>query len=163
MMSVHRQVIDSPLGKLIAIDDDGRLRALLFERQWPAWSLEFPAVIDADSPLIAEARRQLDAYFAGDRRSFDLPFELNGTDFQKRVWTALLNIPYGETSTYARQAVAVGSPGAVRAVGQTNGRNPLCLILPCHRVVGTNGEMTGYAGGLEAKEFLLRLEGARLI
>jgi methylated-DNA-[protein]-cysteine S-methyltransferase len=103
--------------------------------------------------------RQLDEYFAGSRRTFDLPLDLVGTEFQRRAWLALAEIPYGETRTYAEQARLLRS--GPRAVGSANARNPLPIVIPCHRLVGTNGSLTGYAGGLEHKEWLLRLEGAR--
>jgi methylated-DNA-[protein]-cysteine S-methyltransferase len=103
---------------------------------------------------------QLEAYFAGERLSFDIPFELNGTPFQISVWQQLLLIPYGETRTYGQLAEAIGNPAASRAVGAANGRNPLSLVVPCHRVIGTGGALTGYAGGLKCKNYLLELEQA---
>jgi len=101
---------------------------------------------------------QLEAYFAGERLLFDIPFELNGTPFQISVWQQLLLIPYGETRTYGQLAEAIGNPAASRAVGAANGRNPLSLVIPCHRVIGTGGALTGYAGGLKCKNYLLELE-----
>jgi methylated-DNA-[protein]-cysteine S-methyltransferase len=98
-------------------------------------------------------------YFKGKRQSFDVPLELVGTEFQKKVWQALSRIPYGQTRSYKQQAIWARSPKAVRAVGQTNGRNRICIILPCHRVVGSDGSLTGYAEGLNVKKFLLNLEG----
>ena len=109
-------------------------------------------------PLIREAERQLCEYFARTRRAFDLPLDLRGTPFQLEVWNALLRIPYGETRTYAQLAVALGHPGAARAVGAANGANPVSIIVPCHRVIGANGSLTGYGGGLPRKQFLLDLE-----
>jgi methylated-DNA-[protein]-cysteine S-methyltransferase len=105
---------------------------------------------------------QLDEYFAGTRRRFDLPLDLRGPEFYQRCWQALLCIPYGETWSYARLAAAVGSPQASRAVGQANHHNPMAIIVPCHRVIASDGKLAGYAGGLAAKEFLLNLEGARV-
>lgn len=105
---------------------------------------------------------QLDEYFAGERRQFDLPLDLRGPDFYRRCWQALLRIPYGQTWSYAQLAAAVGSPQASRAVGQANHHNPVAIIVPCHRVIASNGSLAGYAGGLGAKEFLLDLEGARI-
>ena len=108
--------------------------------------------------VLDEAARQLDAYFAGDRREFDLPLRLYGTDFQAVVWRALREIPYGETRSYADVARRIGRPTAVRAVGHANGQNPLAIVVPCHRVIGADGSLTGYAGGLELKRALLELE-----
>lgn len=110
------------------------------------------------TPLLEEARRQLLEYFSGSRRNFDLPLETEGTDFQKRVWHALLEVPYGRTSSYKELALAIGRPTASRAVGMANNRNPLAILVPCHRIVGTDGSLTGYAGGLDKKSFLLKLE-----
>ena len=104
--------------------------------------------------------RQLEEYFAGRRRQFDLPLDLHGTEFQKRCWQELLKIPYGETRSYADVARAIGNPSAVRAVGLANGQNPIAIIVPCHRVIGSDGSLTGYGGGLETKRKLLELEGA---
>ena len=108
--------------------------------------------------FIPEAKRQLDDYFAGRRREFDLPLDLRGTEFQKRVWAELMRIPYGETRSYQDVAAAIGNVKATRAVGAANNRNPVVIIIPCHRVVGKGGALTGYAGGLEKKGFLLKLE-----
>ena len=113
-----------------------------------------------DHPVLVETERQLGEYFAGERRTFDVPLSFAGTDFQKRVWAALLAIPFGETRSYGEIADQLGAPGASRAVGAANGRNPISIIAPCHRVLGSNGKLTGFAGGLEAKAFLLDLERA---
>lgn len=109
--------------------------------------------------VLRAAQAQLGEYFAGTRTQFDLPLDFRGTDFQKRVWAALLDIPFGQTRSYVDIARLIGSPSACRAVGAANGRNPISIIAPCHRVIGTNGTLTGFAGGLEAKQFLLELEG----
>jgi methylated-DNA-[protein]-cysteine S-methyltransferase len=118
----------------------------------------FKAAPRGDDAIIAKARRQLDAYFAGKLRGFDLPLAPQGTEFQQRVWAALLKIPYGATRSYGQQAAAIGSPKAVRAVGLANGRNPIAIIIPCHRVIGANGSLTGYGGGMARKRLLLDLE-----
>jgi methylated-DNA-[protein]-cysteine S-methyltransferase len=115
-----------------------------------------------DDGAFAETDRQLEAYFAGTRRAFDLPLALHGTDFQKRVWQALLHVPYGRTTTYAALAQVIGRAGAYHAVGAAVGMNPISIIVPCHRVLGSNGSLTGYAGGLERKARLLALEGLLL-
>jgi len=109
---------------------------------------------------VTETQKQLAEYFAGTRRAFELPLDPAGTEFQQRAWRALLEIPYGETRTYAEQAQRLGIPNGARAVGSANARNPIPIVIPCHRLVGASGELTGYAGGLEVKEHLLRLEGA---
>jgi methylated-DNA-[protein]-cysteine S-methyltransferase len=110
------------------------------------------------NPVLLETARQLRAYFAGKAAAFDLPLDLAGTDFEKRVWHELLTIPYGETRTYAQIAAALGSPKAVRAVGAANGANPIPIVVPCHRVIGSNGKLVGYGGGLDLKRRLLDLE-----
>ncbi len=116
------------------------------------------------SPLLCEAVRQLRAYFAGELKEFRLPLEMAGTDFQKRVWASLLEIPYGETRSYSQIAQAIGAPMAVRAVGAANGENPIAIVVPCHRVIGANGKLTGYGGGLDLKRRLLDMEqGRRLL
>jgi methylated-DNA-[protein]-cysteine S-methyltransferase len=112
------------------------------------------------NPLLMEAARQLQAYFAGQLREFQLPLDMQGTDFQKRVWGQVGAIPYGETRSYGQIATAIGSPRAVRAVGAANGANPVPIVVPCHRVIGANGKLVGYGGGLAMKKRLLELEGA---
>jgi methylated-DNA-[protein]-cysteine S-methyltransferase len=116
------------------------------------------AVEDPAHPVLRETARQLDEYFSAGRRSFDLPLEFRGTDFQRRVWSALLAIPYGETRSYLDIASALGNAAAVRAVGAANGRNPISIIAPCHRVIGASGDLTGFGGGLDAKAWLLAHE-----
>lgn len=121
-----------------------------------------PGLLHGGSPVLAEARRQLAEYFEGRRRVFDLPLRPDGTAFQRRVWEVLATVPWGTTTTYGAIAARLGlPPGASRAVGAANGANPLPVVLPCHRVVGSDGRLTGYAGGLERKAVLLRLEGVR--
>jgi methylated-DNA-[protein]-cysteine S-methyltransferase len=116
--------------------------------------------VEGDSALLARTRAQLGEYFAGRRTTFDLPLGPRGTEFQRHVWTTLAGIPYGETISYAQLAARVGKPTAMRAVGAANGRNPLPIVLPCHRVIGADGSLTGFGGGLPTKQFLLQLEGA---
>lgn len=152
---------DSPLGRLLLAASAQGLAGLWFEgqRHWPqgvdTWRTQ------PTHPTLAQARRQLDDYFAGHRATFDLPVDLDGaTDFQGRVWQALRAIPAGLTESYSALAVRIGAPRAVRAVGAAVGRNPVSIIVPCHRVVGASGHLTGYAGGLARKTTLLRLEGA---
>jgi methylated-DNA-[protein]-cysteine S-methyltransferase len=116
------------------------------------------AVENPEHPVLRESIRQLTEYFAGTRRAFDLPLEFRGTDFQRKAWSALLTIPYGETRSYLDMARVLGNPAAVRAVGAANGRNPISIIAPCHRVIGAGGDLTGFGGGLEAKAWLLAHE-----
>lgn len=143
---------DTPIGKIGIAEEDGALTRLSFLTEPPAGTaLE-------ETPLIARCKAELGEYFAGQRKDFDLPLCPKGTDFQQRVWAALREIPYGETRTYGEIAAAVGNPKAARAVGMANNRNPIAVIVPCHRVVGSGGKLVGYAGGLDKKEFLLELE-----
>lgn len=114
---------------------------------------------DAPTPLLRQSVRELEAYFAGERRTFTIPLSLAGTIFQKKVWSALLEIPYGVTATYGEIAARIGRPGGAVAVGQANSRNPIPILIPCHRVIGANGKLVGYAGGLRVKEALLEIEG----
>jgi methylated-DNA-[protein]-cysteine S-methyltransferase len=150
----------SPVGDLTLVAGDTGLVAILWQDDDPARVRIGPICDGRDSPVLDLTERQLGEYFAGQRRSFDLPLDFRGTEFQKAVWAALLDIPFGETRSYGAIAQAVGRPGASRAVGAANGRNPISIIAPCHRVIGANGTMTGFAGGIPAKEYLLRLEGA---
>lgn len=145
---------DSPVGPLTLISDGKALRHCEFEN--PRYAYD-PAPRGEDK-ILANARRQLDAYFAGKLRAFDLPLAPQGTEFQRAVWDALLKIPYGVTRSYGQQAAAINNPQAVRAVGLANGRNPIAIIIPCHRVIGANGSLTGYGGGMERKKLLLDLE-----
>lgn len=155
------QTLGSPFGQLTLVGSIAGLRAILWADDNPARAgLGQIDLINASSPVLDETAEQLGEYFAGDRRSFDLPLDLHGTPFQLDVWRALAEIPYGETRTYAIQAASIGRPTAVRAVGAANGRNPVSIVLPCHRVVGSDGSLTGFAGGLAAKASLLSLEGA---
>lgn len=145
---------DSPVGKLTLISNGQALTGLEFEN--PRYPL--PKQPRGDDKIISATRRQLDQYFAGKLKSFDLPLAPQGTPFQQSVWRALLDIPYGVTRSYGEQAKAIGKPAAVRAVGLANGRNPIAVIIPCHRVIGANGSLTGYGGGMERKQQLLDLE-----
>jgi methylated-DNA-[protein]-cysteine S-methyltransferase len=150
-----RTVVDTPVGPLGLVASDTALQAVLFDggRIRP----------EGESPLLAEAARQFDSYFAGELIEFDLPLELHGSDFNRRCWLALATIPYGRTVSYGEQARRLGlGSEAARAVGAANGRNPLPIVLPCHRVIGADGSLTGFGGGLHVKRFLLELEGALL-
>lgn len=149
--------IDSPIGPLLVAGDDEALHYISFPTGHKAFSAR-PEWHRAEAPF-AEASRQLAAYFAGELRQFTLPLHLSGTDFQNSVWRHLSTIPFGETQSYGQVANALGRPKACRAVGAANGNNPLPIILPCHRVIGASGALTGFGGGLPTKEFLLRHEG----
>jgi methylated-DNA-[protein]-cysteine S-methyltransferase len=149
-------VVDSPVGPLTLVDQDGALAGLYMHEQRHLPPAE--AFGARDDRVLGAAREQLAAYFARDLKEFDLALATAGTPFQQQVWEALRAVPYGTTCTYGDLAVAVGRPTAVRAVGAANGRNPICLVVPCHRVVGAGGSLTGYAGGLDRKSFLLALE-----
>ena len=157
------QKVESPVGDLFLVADKTHLVAVIFEQGWK-WYLESvkEAPIAGSSSITKQTAKQLSEYFAGKRTAFDVPFRLEGTEFQEKVWTALTKIPYGKTWSYGEQAKSIGSPKAYRAVGGTNGRNKLNIIVPCHRVVGSSGKLTGYGGGIGKKEFLLRLEGVLL-
>jgi methylated-DNA-[protein]-cysteine S-methyltransferase len=148
---------DSPIGTLLLVGRDGGLAGLYVDEHEKAPPVDRGWIHDEQS--LAEARRQLDEYFAGDRRTFDLELRPVGTPFQLAVWRALEEIPWGSTCSYGDIARRVGRPTAFRAVGLANGRNPLSVVVPCHRVIGSSGAMTGYGWGLERKRWLLRHEG----
>ena len=150
--------VPSPLGDLLVVRDDGGITGLYLPTGRHA-SAHRPEWIRDDSAF-EDARTQLAEYFAGTRTTFDLPLNPSGTAFQAKVWMALREIPYGETASYGETAQAIGSPTASRAVGLANGQNPISIIVPCHRVIGANGSLTGYGGGLDAKKFLLSHEAA---
>jgi methylated-DNA-[protein]-cysteine S-methyltransferase len=153
---VNYRYIDSPIGEILIAGDDDGLRYIGFPEG--KGRIEPGAGWTRNDEAFADAARQLAEYFAGERRSFDLNLSPHGTRFQLAVLQALQAIPYGETRSYADIARAVGSPSAVRAVGAANGRNPLPIVIPCHRVIGSNGSLTGFGGGIETKRFLLHLE-----
>ena len=154
-MPNHSTTMPSPVGLLTLIASDAGLRAVLWEDDRPG-RVRLDAAVDApDHPVLRCAERELRDYFAGARQRFTVALDPVGTVFQQQVWAALLTIPFGETRSYAEIARQIGRPQASRAVGAANGRNPISIIAPCHRVIGANGALTGFAGGLEAKEFLL--------
>lgn len=148
-------VVDSPIGPLGLIASEAELQSVLFDGRRIS--------SEDSSPVLDEAARQLEAYFNGDLVTFELPLELHGTEFNRRCWLALASIPYGQTVSYGEQARRLGlGNDAARAVGAANGRNPLPIVLPCHRVIGADGSLTGFGGGLHVKRFLLEHEGALL-
>jgi methylated-DNA-[protein]-cysteine S-methyltransferase len=153
---------DSPLGQMLLVAGDTALTGLHFidEKYYPGIAAAWQQTPDAK--MIARARRQLDEYFGGTRIAFELPVEPEGTAFQCGVWRELQRIPYGTTISYGTLAQRIGKPSASRAVGAANGRNPISILIPCHRVIGANGDLTGYAGGMARKNALLRLEAGRI-
>lgn len=158
-MNLQVAWVDSPVGLLRVGASDSALHQLQFINEKHA-----PAPPSADSPILEQTRRELDEYFAGTRRVFDVPVLFTGTPFQKRVWTALCKIPYGERVSYLEQSRMVGDELAIRAVAQANGQNPIAIIIPCHRVINASGQLGGFGGGLLRKQFLLDLErGDRLL
>lgn len=158
-MSYYFQKIDSPIGILYLVAREQNLCAVIFEKSWKSENQHYTPLEEKESTVLKQAKQQLKEYFQGKRQNFDLSYELNGTDFQNRAWNALAKIPFGQTRSYKQQAAMLKQPKAVRAVGTANGRNPLSIVLPCHRVIGSNGSLTGYGGGLDIKEFLLKHEG----
>jgi methylated-DNA-[protein]-cysteine S-methyltransferase len=155
------KMMDSPVGRLTLVATAAGLAAILWENDPPR---RVPLTIEANDdehPVLVETERQLGEYFAGRRSAFELTLDPAGTAFQRKVWNALLTIPFGETRSYGQIARQIGNPDAVRAVGAANGRNPLSIVAPCHRVIGSTGRLTGFAGGLDVKAYLLALEGAR--
>lgn len=154
--------MDSPVGKLLLISDGDFLTGLYFYRESNGFGFvrDGHGVENNDLAIFHKTTLQLKQYFDGRLKEFDIPVRFEGTDFQKRVWNALFTIPFGETVSYLDIAKRIGDPSATRAVGWTNGKNPIPIIYPCHRVIGSNGKLTGYGGGLDKKEWLLRHEGA---
>jgi methylated-DNA-[protein]-cysteine S-methyltransferase len=157
-VTTSHTTVDSPVGPLTLVARDGSLVGLYMHEQRHRPGTETFGVRDDDAEPFAEAAAQLAEYFAGERAAIDLPLAPRGTPFQQRVWAALLEIPYGGTTSYGELAARIGSPGAARAVGLANGRNPIGIVVPCHRVVGSTGALTGYGGGIETKRRLLAAE-----
>jgi methylated-DNA-[protein]-cysteine S-methyltransferase len=155
--TTYYSYIEAPLGRMF-VQGDGQFVTGLFMPQHKGWRGPDPVWRQSDA-LFAAVREQLAEYFAGQRQQFDIALKLAGTPFQQRVWQELVRIPFGTTITYAELARRVGRPTASRAVGHANGRNPISIIVPCHRVIGANGKLTGYAGGLDKKQWLLEWEG----
>lgn len=150
--------INSPVGELKLIASNQALVAILWENDNPNRVPLSVTREDKSHPLLLEVEQQLVDYFSGNRRAFSLPLDFIGTEFQKKVWAALLTIPFGETRSYGQIAVQIGNPKAMRAVGAANGKNPISIVAPCHRVIGSTGKLTGFAGGLDTKAWLLNLE-----
>jgi methylated-DNA-[protein]-cysteine S-methyltransferase len=161
---LHSTAHQTPVGMLTLVASDRGLRAVL----WPKLSPQRAGISprprrNADHPILRKTVQQLDEYFAGSRTSFELPLDLEGTRFQLAAWRSLADIPFGATTTYGRQAAGLGIPRAARALGAANGANPVCIVLPCHRVIGADGSLTGFGGGLPTKQWLLDHEASVLV
>jgi methylated-DNA-[protein]-cysteine S-methyltransferase len=157
-MSLAYKMVETPVGKLKLVASEKGLVAILWENDSPRRVRLNELVENGEHPILVETERQLGEYFAGKRKTFSVHLDMRGTRFQKDVWEILLAIPFGETRSYGQLAKQLGNPRATRAVGAANGRNPLSIIVPCHRVIGSSGKLTGFAGGLKTKAHLLGLE-----
>ena len=161
-MDYYSKTINSPVGKLKLFARNEALVGILWERDKPRRTHIESSIEKIDHPILLETEKQLNEYFNGERKQFEIKLDFIGTDFQKQVWQALLTIPFGETRSYRQIATQLNNPQSVRAVGAANGKNPISIIAPCHRVIGMNGSLTGFAGGIENKEILLKLENSKL-
>lgn len=157
-MNLEHLYHSSPVGKLLLVASPRGLRALLWEHEGFERVQVAKSVENSRNPLLSKTAKELDEYFSGKRKQFTIPLDPVGTPFQLRVWEILKTIPYGKTLSYGEQATLMGSPQAARAVGGANGKNPISIIVPCHRVIGRNGKLTGFGGGLPAKQKLLEIE-----
>ncbi|CAM3047409.1 methylated-DNA--[protein]-cysteine S-methyltransferase [Acinetobacter celticus] len=157
-MKLSYLYLESPVGRLKLVANHHALVAVLWENENPNRVKIAELSEDLQHPILQETVKQLNEYFQGQRQIFDLPLDFEGTEFQHKVWQALLTIPFGETRSYKQIAEQIGNVKAVRAVGAANGKNPISIITPCHRVVGANGKLVGFAGGLENKDILLKIE-----
>lgn len=157
-MTYYHKTMASPVGQLTLIASDKGLAAVLWENDLPGRVHISNSIADIHHPVLCQAEEQLNEYFAQKRTSFSVELDFSGTEFQKKIWQALLTIPFGETRTYGQIAKQIGDPKAVRAVGGAANKNPISIIAPCHRVIGASGKLTGFAGGLANKNHLLRLE-----
>ncbi|WAU74125.1 methylated-DNA--[protein]-cysteine S-methyltransferase [Acinetobacter sp. TR11] len=157
-MQLVYMYMDSPVGVLKLVAHDHALVAVMWDNEDHKRVRLAELIEDRQHPMLLRVKKQLEEYFAGQRQQFDLPLDFQGTDFQQQVWKALLTIPYGEKRSYKDIAVQIGNEKAVRAVGAANGKNPISIIAPCHRVIGSSGALVGFAGGLDKKQILLSLE-----
>lgn len=156
---MFKSTILSPVGELHGFANESGLHALLWQNEMVVQMSRDANLVSANEhPIFKKLEKQLQEYFSGSRQRFDIPVCLQGTDFQKAAWRALAEIPYGETRSYRQQAAAIGRPKAIRAIGAANGRNPIPILFPCHRVIGADGSLTGFGGGIDNKKFLLALE-----
>ncbi|MBJ8419431.1 methylated-DNA--[protein]-cysteine S-methyltransferase [Acinetobacter courvalinii] len=161
-MQLVYMYMDSPVGALKLVAHDQALVAVMWDNEDHKRVRLAELVEDRQHPMLHKVKQQLQEYFAGQRQQFDLPLDFQGTAFQQLVWQALLSIPYGETRSYKEIAVQLGNEKAVRAVGAANGKNPISIIAPCHRVIGSSGALVGFAGGLDKKQILLSLEQSQI-
>jgi methylated-DNA-[protein]-cysteine S-methyltransferase len=161
-MQLVYMYMDSPVGALKLVAHDHALVAVMWDNEDHKRVRLAELIEDHQHPILLRVKKQLEQYFAGQRQQFDLPLDFQGTDFQQQVWQTLLTIPYGETRSYKEIAVQIGNEKAVRAVGAANGRNPISIIAPCHRVIGSSGALVGFAGGLDKKQILLSLEQSQI-
>jgi len=157
-MTFFYQKLQSPVGPIYIATDRKCLRVLAIGGHWNRLKVCFSPMLENEHPILSQTQQQLDEYFSAQRTRFDLPLYFSGTTFQRAAWNALLEIPYGETRSYAEQAQLIENPKAVRAIGRANGQNPISIIVPCHRVIGKSGQLTGYASGIENKKYLINLE-----
>lgn len=162
MMQLVYMYMDSPVGALKLVAHDQALVAVMWDNEDHKRVRLAELTENLQHPMLLKVKQQLEEYFAGQRQRFDLPLDFQGTDFQQQVWQALLTIPYGETRSYKDIALQIGNEKAVRAVGAANGRNPISIIAPCHRVIGSGGALVGFAGGLDKKQILLSLEQGQI-
>ncbi len=149
---------ESPIGTIHIATDGEYLRALAIGEHWNNLKNRFDSIEKKEHHILSRTKEQIDEYFAHNRTSFDLPLHFEGTKFQLLAWNALLRVPYGETRSYEEQAISISNPKAVRAIGRANGLNPISIIVPCHRIIGKSGKLTGFASGIENKQYLLNLE-----
>ncbi len=161
-MQLVYMYMDSPVGALKLVAHDHALVAVMWDNEDHKRVRLAELIEDHQHPMLLRVKKQLEQYFAGQRQQFDLPLDFKGTDFQQQVWQTLLTIPYGETRSYKEIAVQIGNEKAVRAVGAANGKNPISIIAPCHRVIGSSGALVGFAGGLDKKQILLSLEQSQI-
>lgn len=161
-MQLVYMYMDSPVGALKLVAHDHALVAVMWDNEDHKRVRLAELIKNIQHPMLLKVKQQLEQYFAGQRQQFDLPLDFQGTDFQQQVWQALLTIPYGETRSYKDIALQIGNEKAVRAVGAANGRNPISIIAPCHRVIGSGGALVGFAGGLDKKQILLSLEQGQI-
>ena len=161
-MQLVYMYMDSPVGALKLVAHDHAFVAVMWDNEDHKRVRLAELIEDHQHPMLLRVKKQLEQYFAGQRQQFDLPLDFQGTDFQQQVWQTLLTIPYGETRSYKEIAVQIGNEKAVRAVGAANGRNPISIIAPCHRVIGSSGALVGFAGGLDKKQILLSLEQSQI-
>lgn len=159
-MAYYSGIYKSPVGPLHIVADDKAIRAILFgSKGINKYKVEGDGLIPKETPLLKKTYKQLDEYFAGKRKDFDLPLNPQGTEFQMKAWRGLQSIPFGKTISYQELAKKIKNPKAIRAVGGANNKNPICIVIPCHRVIGKDGRLVGFGGGLPTKEHLLKLEG----